>query len=95
MKKLAIKQSSRKSTKHQCGNPDDFIDSVESLKKLHGMVTLLTSLGSPDREVYDTGHILRFCELIEDQLLCVIQDLEVVQEAYSSNMSPEEMARAS
>ncbi|MDF0650003.1 MAG: hypothetical protein P0121_00845 [Nitrospira sp.] len=82
MKRSTTKKADLKAPDHRCGNPDDLIEPVESLKKLHGAVTLLASLGSPERECYDTDHIIRFCELIENQLESVIQELVALQEAY-------------
>lgn len=93
MRRLATKKTGLKTSDHRSVNPDDLIEPVESLKKLHGVVTLLASLGSSEHECYDTDHIIRFCELVEDQLESVIQELEALQEAYMQKPLPKKLAQ--
>lgn len=79
----AIKKASRKTAEHNCINPDDILEPLEELRKFRSTVTPLASIGSPEHECYDTEDILRFCELVEDHLKSVINDLESVQHAYA------------
>ncbi len=93
MRRLVTKKTDLKISDRRCGNPDNLIEPVESLKKLHGVVTLLASSGSSEHECYDTDHIIRFCELVEDQLESVIQELEALQEAYIQKPLPKKLAQ--
>lgn len=63
---------------------DLLIEPVERLKRLHGAVSLLAALGSSERAGFDIEHVLRFCELVEDQLESAIDHLVSVQKALAS-----------
>jgi hypothetical protein len=63
---------------------DDLTEPIKRLKRLQGAVTLLASLGSQEHECTDPGVILRFCELVEDNLRSSLEELDALQLALAN-----------